>query len=235
MIRSMPSAPPFFAQKSIALIRLWQRNIHVFVAAIACFVTGCVSPPPTPVAAPVVNAVAAPVAAPPPASEPLAIAAPAPALSPVPASAAPKEAPLVDLPSYAKRGKRLPADGGPAGRAVITYCASFDVEKDAASYFKRLQKQKRLPTETEVAERNRQNDQTLTLQQFVERDWALRRDNNKSVPQKCKVLGGSAEGATAHVVFEADLNGRRQRGTATVALTNGKWRLRDHGDWSPVR
>ena len=117
----------------------------------------------------------------------------------------------------------------------MSYCRSFEVDKDAATYFKRLQKQKRLPTDAEVAERNRQTDQSLTVQQFVERDWALRRDNNTSVPQKCKVLGGSVEPATALIVFEADLNGRRQRGTATVTLTNGKWRLRDHGDWSPVR
>ena len=117
----------------------------------------------------------------------------------------------------------------------MNYCRSFEVDKDATTYFKRLQKQNRLPTETEIAERNRQTDQALTVQQFVERDWALRRDNNKSAPQKCKVLGGSIEGATAHVVFEADLNGRRQRGTAAVVLTAGKWRLRDHGDWSPVR
>ena len=235
MIDRMPSAPLIFAEKSMSLMRHRQRGCYVLIAAIAGIVTGCVSPPPAPTAAPVVIAPTVPVVASPPAPEPLAINAPAPLPSPVPASAAPKEAPLVDLPSYAKRGKRLPADGGPAGRAVITYCASFEVEKDAASYFKRLQKQNRLPTETELAERNRQNDQTLSVQQSVERDWALRRDNNKSVPQKCKVLGGSAEGATAHVVFEADLNGRRQRGTATVALSNGKWRLRDHGDWSPVR
>ena len=117
----------------------------------------------------------------------------------------------------------------------MSYCRSFEIDKDAATYFKRLQKQKRLPTDAEVAERNRQTDQSLTVQQFVERDWALRRDNNKSVPQKCKVLGGSTEAATALIVFEADLNGRRQRGTATLTLANGKWRLRDHGDWSPVR
>ncbi len=235
MISCMPSASSFFAQKLISPTRVRQRDFYVFVAAIAGIVTGCVSPPPAPTAALVVMAPTVPVVAPPPAPEPLAINTPAPLPSPVPASAAPKEAPLVDLPGYAKRGKRLPADGGPAGRAVMTYCASFEVEKDAASYFKRLQKQNRLPTETELAERNRQNDQTLTVQQLVERDWALRRDNNKSVPQKCKVLGGSAEGVTAHVVFEADLNGRRQRGTATVTLSNGKWRLRDHGDWSPAR
>jgi hypothetical protein len=159
------------------------------------------------------------------------LAAPA---EPEPA-AQPKEAPLVELPGYAKRGKRLPADGGPAGRAVIAYCRSFEIEKDVGAYFKRLQREKRLPTETEVAERNRLNDQSLTVRQYVERDWVLRRENNKSVPQRCKVLGGASEGSTAHIVFEADLSGRRQRGTAAVTLVSGKWRLRDHGDWAPVR
>ena len=196
---------------------------------------GCVSPPTVTVTAPVVAPAPPPVVVLPPPPEPAPLVAPAPLPPPLPAAAAPKEAPLVDLPSYAKRGKRLPADGGAAGRAVIAYCRSFEVDKDAVTYFKRLQREKRLPSETELAERIRQTDQTLTVQQFVERDWALRRDNNKSVPQKCKVLGGSTEGATAHVVFEADLNGRRQRGTASLVSTAGKWRLRDHGDWSPVR
>jgi len=50
-----------------------------------------------------------------------------------------------------------------------------------------------------------------------------------------KVLGGSIEGNTALVVFEADLNGRRQRGTATVQLTSKAWKVRDHGDWAPVK
>ena len=67
------------------------------------------------------------------------------------------------------------------------------------------------------------------------RDWALRRDNNRSAPQKCRVLGGSIDGATALVVFEADLNGKRQRCTASVTRLNGNWRVRDHGDWSPAR
>jgi hypothetical protein len=225
------------AEKSTVRPRRWQRSACLWLAAVTVAIAGCVSPPPPTPVAPVVVVELPPAVTPPaPPPEP-APPPPAPALvpPPLPAAVAAKEAPPVDLPSYAKRGKRLPADGGAAGRAVISYCASFEVDKDAATYFKRLQKQSRLPTETEVAERNRQNDQALTVQQFVERDWALRRDNNKSVPQKCKVLGGSTEGATAHVVFEADLNGRRQRGTATVALTNGKWRLRDHGDWSPVR
>jgi hypothetical protein len=85
-----------------------------------------------------------------------------------------------------------------------------------------------------VAQRNRQSDQALSARQMVDRDWALRRDNNKSVPQRCKVLGGSTESATAVVVFEADLNGRRQRGAATVTLAGEKWRLRDHGGWVPI-
>ena len=225
------------AEKSIVRLCIVRRGLVAL--AVTSVIVGCVSPPPAPVAPPVVAPLPAPVVATAPAPEVPPIVVPAPLPPPLPAAAAaaaaPKETPLVDLPSYAKRGKRLPADGGAAGLAVMSYCRSFEVDKDAATYFKRLQKQKRLPTDAEVAERNRQTDQSLTVQQFVERDWALRRDNNKSVPQKCKVLGGSVEPATALIVFEADLNGRRQRGTATVALANGKWRLRDHGDWSPVR
>ena len=225
------------AEKSTVRLCIVRRRLVAL--AVTSVIAGCVSPPPAPVAPPVAATVPAPVVAtqPAPAAPPPIVPAPLPPPLPAAAAAAagPKETPLVDLPSYAKRGKRLPADGGAAGLAVMSYCRSFEIDLDAATYFKRLQKQKRLPTDAEVAERNRQTDQSLTVQQFVERDWALRRDNNKSVPQKCKVLGGSTEAATALIVFEADLNGRRQRGTATLTLANGKWRLRDHGDWSPVR
>ena len=232
----MSNAHSSCAEKPNRRLSDLSRNRYLLVAAFSGLIAGCVSPPPAPIAPVVAAPVPLAVVAPPPPAEPPPLAAAAPStLPPTPVAAAPKEAPLVDLPSYAKRGKRLPADGGAAGSAVLSYCRSFEIEKDAAGYFKRLQKQNRLPTETEVAERNRQTDQALSVQQFVERDWLLRRDNNKSVPQKCKVLGGSSEAATALIVFEADLNGRRQRGTATVTLTNGKWRLRDHGDWSPVR
>lgn len=201
----------------------------------AVAITGCATqapaPAPTvaaePLAVPAATAPAAPVLASPPVT-------PAPLSAPSPPPPA-KEAPLVDLPSYAKRGKRQPADGGAPGRAVLSYCRSFEIEKDASAYFRRLQREKRLPTEAEVGERNRQTEQTLTVQQYVERDWALRRDNNKSAPQKCKFLAGSVDGSTAHVVFEADLNGRRQRGTATVVVAAGKWHLRDHGDWVAAR
>lgn len=196
---------------------------------------GCATPPPAPAPTTpkVVAPAPAPVAAPPvavpavPPAEPVAVTPPtdiAPA----------REAPPVDLPDYAKRGKRLPADGGAPGRAVIDFCRGFEVEKDAQSYFRRLQRTKRLPSAAEVAERNRATEQNLTIQQYVERDWALRRDNNRSAPQRCKVLGGSVEGGSATVVFEADLNGKRQRGTASVTQISGKWRVRDHGDWSPV-
>ena len=229
----MRAAPTSSAEILSLLSRFWKR-VGV-VLAFTGVVAGCVSPPPAPVASPAVASQPAPVAVTPPVPEAPPPVVPAPLPPPLPAVAAPRETPLVDLPSYAKRGKRLPADGGPAGRAVMSYCRSYEVDKDAVMYFKRLQKQNRLPAEAEVAERNRKTDQSLTVLQYVERDWALRRDNNKSVPQKCKVLGGSTEGATAHVVFEADLNGRRQRGTAAVVLNAGTWRLRDHGDWSLVR
>lgn len=182
-----------------------------------------------------------PAIAPKPEPAPVAPVAPAPApvlptvTLPTPEVALPKEAPPVELPDYAKRGKRLPANGGAPGKAVLDFCRDFEVEKDAQSYFKRLQRTKRLPSAADVAARNLANNQNLTLQQYVERDWALRLDNNRSAPQRCKVLGGSVEGGSATVVFEADLNGKRQRGTASVTQISGKWRVRDHGDWSPVR
>lgn len=147
----------------------------------------------------------------------------------------PKEPPPVELPGYAKRGKRLPANGGAPGRAVTSYCRSFEIDKDAATYFKTLARTKRLPSAAEVAERSRLVGQPQTVQQVVEREWALRRESNKSAPQRCKVLGGSIDGATALIVFEAELNGRRQRGIATVLQTDKKWRVSDHGDWVPVK
>jgi len=145
------------------------------------------------------------------------------------------EKPLVELPSYAKRGKRLPADGGEPGRVVLAYCRSFEIEKDAASYFKRLQRRGQLPSAAEVAARSLQANEALTVQQIVERDWALRRESNRTQPQRCKVLGGAVDGATAHIVLDAEINGKRQRGTATLTQNAGKWRVRDHGDWGAVK
>jgi hypothetical protein len=235
MIAHMLAAIKLYAAPSTA--RLCSRRGSLYTLLIFGLMAGCVSPPPAPPANPVAATpvpVVEPVAPAAPPPEPAPPAAPAPLPPPLPPVATPKETPPVDLPSYAKRGKRLPADGGAPGRAVLSYCRGFELDKDAATYFKRLQKQNRLPSEADVAERNRGSDQPLTVQQIVERDWTLRRENNRSAPQKCKVLGGSSEGATAHVVFEADLNGRRQRGTAAVTLANGQWRLRDHGDWSPA-
>ena len=146
-----------------------------------------------------------------------------------------REVPPVPLPSYAKRGKRLPADGGAPGRAVLAYCQLFEIEKDASSYFKRLQRRGQLPSKAEVAARSAQANEPLTVQQIVERDWALRRESLRASPQRCKVQGGAIDGATAHVVFDADVNGKRQRGTATLVQSAGKWRVRDHGDWAAVK
>ena len=129
----------------------------------------------------------------------------------------------------------MPADGGAAGKAVIDYCRSFEIERDAKSYFRRLERQKQLPSSEDIAERSRQAGQPLTVQQVAERDWSIRRETNKGAPQRCKVLGGTVEGTVANIVFEADLAGKRQRGTAAVTLGDGKWRVRDHGDWSVVR
>ncbi len=204
---------------------------QLLVSLLVTTIAGCAVFSP----APYVTARPAPVL-----TEPAAVvpAPPAPVL-PAPAlvvfdAVPPKETPPVELPDYAKRGKRLPATGGEPGRAVLEFCRGFEMERDAASYFKRLQRTGRLPSQADVAARNLASNQSLTLQQYVERDWALRRDNNRSAPQKCKVLGGSIEGSSATVVFEADLNGKRQRGTASVTQLSGKWRVRDHGDWSPV-
>ena len=60
------------------------------------------------------------------------------------------EIPPVELPEYAKRGKRLPAHGAAPDRAVITYCHTFEIDKDVASYFKTLTRTRRLPTTEEV-------------------------------------------------------------------------------------
>ena len=181
------------------------------------------------------------VAAAPPAPPPVAVAtAPPAATLPAPAQVLPDRAPRaweppqVELPEYAKRGKRLPAYGGAAGRAVIAYCRSFEIAKDAQSYLKALQRNNRLPSADEIAERGRLVGQPQTVQQVVERDWALRRESNQSAPQRCKVLGGSIDGATALIVFKAELNGRRQRGIAPVIQSDKKWRVRDHGDWVQV-
>ncbi len=203
-----------------------------FTAAMIGCTSPAIAPPTTTVAAPAGTAPLVVGATP-----PIPPAAPALPLLPVaPEPSAPsKEPPPVELPEYAKRGKRLPANGNAPGRAVVNYCRSFEIDKDAATYFKTLTRTKRLPTVEDVAEQSRRAGQTLTVQQVVERDWALRRDSNKSAPQRCKVLGGSIDGATALIVFEAELNGRRQRGIATVVLTDKKWRVRDHGDWVPSK
>lgn len=204
------------------------------VAALA-LLTGCT----TSTVAPSTAVAAAPAVSPPVAVE-VAPSAPATAdpvltrVLPDPVTQA-KEPPPVELPDYAKRGKRLPANGGVPGRAVIGYCRSFEIGKDAQSYFKALQRNKRLPSADEIAERSRLAGQPQTVQQVVERDWALRRESNQSAPQRCKVLGGSIDGATALIVFEAELNGRRQRGIATVLQTDKNWRVRDHGDWVQVK
>jgi hypothetical protein len=141
----------------------------------------------------------------------------------------------VELPSYARKGRRLPADGGDPGRVLMNYCKGFEIERDAASYYKRLERNKQLPNQAAVDARSREAGQPLSLQQVVERDWAIQRENTKSSPQRCKVLGGSVTAGVAVLVIEADIYGKRQRGTATVVPVNGKWRVRDHGSWEPTK
>jgi hypothetical protein len=208
---------------------------YAVLGGMAVWIAGCATPEtaPTPTPPPSQPTVAVPAPQPPPAPPP-APAEPPPPLPiemPIPS----KETSQIDLPAYARKGRRLPADGGDPGRTVMAYCRSFEIERDAQSYFKRLERQKQLPSADEITARSREAGQTLTVQQVVERDWAIRRDNAKSSPQRCKVLGGSVDAGVAVIVLEADINGRRQRGSATVVPVKGKWRVRDHGDWSPIK
>jgi hypothetical protein len=201
------------------------------VAVLLCACATTEEPKPAPAPAPV--AVAPPPPPPPlPAPPPPAPPEPLPIEMPIP----PKEtAPQVELPSYARKGRRLPPDGGEPGRVLIAYCRGFEIERDAASYYKRLERNKQLPTEDAVSARSREAGQPLSARQIVEREWAIQRDNAKSSPQRCKVLGGSVDSGVAILVIEADIYGKRQRGTATVVPVNGKWRVRDHGSWEAIR
>jgi hypothetical protein len=146
-----------------------------------------------------------------------------------------KESELVELPSYAKRGRRLPADGGEPGRVVMAYCRGFEIERDAKAYFNRLQRSKQLPSAESVSARSREAGQALSIEQVVERDRVIQLENAKLSPQRCKVLGGSVDKGVAVIVLDADLNGKRRRGSATVIPINGKWRVRDHGDWVVIK
>jgi hypothetical protein len=206
---------------------------YAVLAGMATWLAGCATPDTAPTPPPARPVIAAPVPPPPapPAPPPAEPPPPLPIEMPIPS----KETPQIDLPAYAKKGRRLPADGGDPGRVVMAYCRGFEIERDAVSYFKRLERQKQLPNAEEIAARSRDAGQTLSVQQVVERDWAIRRDNAKSSPQRCKVLGGSVDAGVAVIVLEADINGRRQRGSATVIPIKGKWRVRDHGDWSPIK
>jgi hypothetical protein len=217
------------------------RRSAALYATLACatlslWLVGCATPEVAPKPAPVRPVIAAPVVppAPPPVQPPPVAPEPPPPLPiemPIPS----KDATLVELPAYAKRGRRLPADGGDPGRVVMAYCRSFEIERDAQSYFKRLQRDKQLPSAQAVATRSREAGQTLTIEQVVERDRVIQIENAKLSPQRCKVLGGSVDKGVAVIVLDADLNGKRRRGSATVVPVNGKWRVQDHGDWVVIK
>jgi hypothetical protein len=212
----------------------WARSLLACAIAaallIACATTEEQRPTPPP--APVVVAAPPPAPASLPPPVPPAVPEPLPIEMPI----APKEtAPQVELPSYARKGRRLPPDGGDPGRALLGYCKGFEIERDAASYYKRLERNKQLPNQETIDARSREVGQPLNAKQIVEREWAIQRDNAKSSPQRCKVLGGSVDAGVAILVIEADIYGKRQRGTATVVPVNGKWRVRDHGSWEPIR
>ncbi len=209
---------------------------HALVLALmSIFLVSCTTPPSAPPPAPIPPPPVAVIAPPPPPPEPTPAPAEPPPPRPIEMPIPSKEETPVELPTYARSGKRLPADGGEPGRVVMTYCRGFEIERDAASYYKRLERQKQLPTASEIAARSKEAGQPLTAQQVVERDWAFRRESARSSPTRCKVLGGSVDKGVAVIVLEADLNGKRQRGTATVVPTKGKWRVQDHGDWSVLK
>jgi hypothetical protein len=215
-------------RSSVALRGAFSLTAMVALLA-ACATTDEPKPPPPP--APVAVVAPAPPPPPPPAPPP-----PPPEPLPIEMPIPPKEtAPQVELPSYARKGRRLPPDGGDPGRVLLAYCRTFEIERDAASYYKRLERNNQLPSESTVSARSREAGLPLTARQVVERDWAIQRDNAKSSPQRCKVLGGSVDAGVAILVLEADIYGKRQRGTATVVPVNGKWRVRDHGSWEPVK
>jgi type IV secretory pathway VirB10-like protein len=208
-------------------------SIAICVALLsACATTDAPKETPVAAAAPVVVAPPAPPPTPPPPPPPPPPAPPLPVEMPAPSK---EVAPQIELPSYARKGRRLPADGGEPGRVLLGYCKGFEVERDAASYYKRLERNKQLPSQDAVEARSREAGQTLTVQQVVERDWAIQRENARGSPQRCKVLGGSVDAGVAVLVIEADIYGKRQRGTATVTPVNGKWRVRDHGGWQAIK
>lgn len=228
-----------FSQSRIHLVSLTRSQVRVTCHVLLAIglLSACATveeQPPSPVVAPApLPPPAAPPLPPPPAPPQIATTPqPLPLEMPVP----PKETtPEVELPSYARKGRRLPADGGEAGRTFLSYCRSHEVDRDAASYYRRLERNKQLPSAETVAARSREAGQPLSTRQIVERDWAIQRENAKSTPQRCRVLGGSVDVGVAILVVEADIYGKRQRGTATVVPTNGKWRVRDHGSWEAIK
>ncbi len=227
-----------FKVRSLRAVRsLRDVSLRAMLACATLSLVGCATPEVAPTPAPVRAVVVAPTAPPAPApvlAAPVAPepAAPLPIEMPIPS----KEAAQIELPAYAKRGRRLAADGGDPGRAVMAYCRTFEIERDAVSYFKRLQRSKQLPSAETVAARSRDAGTALTVEQVVERNRVIEIENAKLSPQRCKVLGGSVgDKGVAVIVLDADLNGKRRRGSATVVAVNGKWRVQDHGDWSVIK
>ena len=118
------------------------------------------------------------------------------------------------------------------GRAVRLLRRSFEVDRDAGAYLQPFNASGGcLPQPTlrrAISKADIDTDANMSSA-----TGPLRRDNNRSGSKRCKILGGSVDGSTALVVFEADLNGRRQRGGSRAALAGKIWKVRDHGDWAP--
>ena len=167
------------------------------VVAIALLLAGCATPPPAPPAGADRRPVKPPV--PPPSPAPSRAAAGRASTASGHADAA-RAAPI-ELPDMrgAASGYR-PTAVVPWSRSARLSCRNFELTATPALTTTSCSGKSGCRARTR-SPAQQQSGQTLTLRQYVERDWALRRDNNRSAHWRCKVLGGSIEGNTALVVF----------------------------------